>query len=72
MPVCKKCNLPISFKKIASGKWCPTNPDGSDHWDLCSETRFKNNPNKQASKTMAFTWGKDFVESNDDSVPWSV
>jgi putative DNA primase/helicase len=29
--ICRKCGLPISFKKLANGKWCPTNPDGSDH-----------------------------------------
>jgi len=33
--LCKKCGLPLAFKKLASGKLCPVNPDGSDHWDLC-------------------------------------
>lgn len=36
--LCAKCGLPLGFKKLPSGKWCPTNPDGSDHWDLCRET----------------------------------
>jgi uncharacterized protein YifE (UPF0438 family) len=35
---CAKCGLPLGFKRLKSGKWCPTNPDGSDHWDLCRET----------------------------------
>ena len=34
---CGKCGLPLAFKKLDSGKWCPTNPDGSDHWDICRE-----------------------------------
>lgn len=34
---CYKCGLPLAFKKLPSGKWYPTNPDGSDHWDLCRE-----------------------------------
>lgn len=37
--LCNKCNLPITFKKLASGKLCPTNPDGSDHWDDCSKAK---------------------------------
>lgn len=35
MSECRKCGNPIAFKRLASGKLCPTNPDGSDHWDLC-------------------------------------
>ena len=38
MSNCNKCKLPISFKKLSNGKFCPTNPDGSDHWDLCKAT----------------------------------
>ena len=39
---CEKCGLPLGFKQLASGKWCPTNPDGSDHWDLCRLTWLAN------------------------------
>lgn len=39
---CSKCGLELGFKRLPSGKWCPTNPDGSDHWDLCRKTRIKN------------------------------
>lgn len=35
MAFCYKCKQPIAFKKLSSGKFCPTNVDGSDHWDLC-------------------------------------
>lgn len=35
MTECRKCGLPLKFKKLRSGKWSPTNLDGSDHWDLC-------------------------------------
>jgi hypothetical protein len=33
--LCNKCHQPISFKKLASGKFIPTEPDGSEHWDHC-------------------------------------
>lgn len=39
---CRKCGLPVAFKKLASGKFCPTNVDGSDHFDICRLTQFKN------------------------------
>jgi hypothetical protein len=38
---CGKCGSPIAYYKITKGagkgKWCPCNPDGSDHWDDCRE-----------------------------------
>lgn len=39
---CRKCGLPLGFKKLENGRWCPINPDGSDHWDLCRDTQYKN------------------------------
>ena len=41
MSACRKCGLPLAFKRMPNGKLRPTNPDGSDHWDLCSQTRWK-------------------------------
>jgi len=38
MKECRKCGLPLKFEK-RKGKWYPTNPDGSEHWDLCKEIR---------------------------------
>ena len=38
MATCKKCGNPLAFvKKLYKGvlKFCPVNPDGSEHWDLC-------------------------------------
>ena len=32
---CGKCNQKIAFFKMANGKWCPCNPDGTDHFDDC-------------------------------------
>lgn len=40
MSKCKDCGLPLAFQQV-NGKLHPTNPDGSDHWDLCSATRIK-------------------------------
>jgi hypothetical protein len=38
---CKKCGQPLRFiEKSGKGgvmKWWPVNPDGSDHFDKCSE-----------------------------------
>lgn len=39
---CEKCDLPIAFKETPSGAWCPCNPDGSDHFDVCRLTQFVN------------------------------
>ena len=39
LKTCRNCGLPLSFKRLKSGKLCPTNLDGSDHWDLCRETQ---------------------------------
>jgi hypothetical protein len=38
--VCEKCDLPLAFIELASGKWRPCNPDGSDHWDVCRDARY--------------------------------
>ena len=38
MNKCYKCKLPITFIQNDNGKWCPVNPDGTFHWDLCRET----------------------------------
>ena len=38
---CEKCDRKLAFRKTASGKWCPCEPDGSDHWDICRETQVK-------------------------------
>lgn len=40
MAQCRKCGLAIRFeRRCFSGvlKWCPTNPDGSEHWDTCKQ-----------------------------------
>lgn len=41
---CKKCGLELAFRKLPSGRWCPMNPDGTDHWDLCEKTWLANMP----------------------------
>lgn len=38
---CEKCDRPLAFKRLESGKWCPCEFDGSDHWDICRETQVK-------------------------------
>ena len=47
---CSKCGLPLAFKTLPSGKLCPTNPDGSDHWDICRATRLASM--SQAERTV--------------------
>ncbi len=39
---CKKCGLEVRWRRLPSGKFCPENLDGSDHWDICSETAWRN------------------------------
>ena len=38
---CEACGLPLSFKQLPTGKWCPCNSDGSDHWDSCKTIQRK-------------------------------
>lgn len=77
---CKKCGLLLGFKQLPTGKWCPTNPDGTDHWDLCRETWLKN---MSAAERKRITdrdreWGKPFLivgknyrkMPDDGTVPW--
>lgn len=37
---CGQCGLPVIWKRVGAA-WKCENPDGSDHWDLCSKTRFE-------------------------------
>lgn len=39
---CAKCGLELGFKLLPSGKYCPTNADGTDHFDICRLTQFLN------------------------------
>ncbi len=39
MPNCNLCGYPIAFARLANGKLCPTEPDGSSHFDKCSQRR---------------------------------
>ena len=39
MSLCKECGLEVNWTK-SGRKWSCANPDGSDHWDLCSQTKF--------------------------------
>ncbi len=39
--LCEKCERPLAFRLLPSGKWCPCDPDGSDHWDGCKEVQRK-------------------------------
>ena len=41
MSVCRKCGLPLAFKRNARGKLVPTNTDGSDHFDICRKVQFE-------------------------------
>ena len=70
-PCCKKCGLPIAFKKVGD-KWHPTNVDGSDHWDLCNATRREGktfNPDTD-TQSSGFITGANYIETNCDCLPW--
>jgi hypothetical protein len=66
---CKKCGLPIKWSTLPSGKFCPVNPDGSQHFDICNQTR---NAGKVYAP-IASRWirGSKYVETESDgSLPW--
>ena len=70
-PLCKKCGLPIAFKKVGE-KWHPTNVDGSEHWELCSATKRKGKPFNPATdmQSSGVIIGKNFVQTNCNCLPW--
>ena len=42
MSVCKQCGLPVHWFKDAKGVWkCHDEGTTTDHWDLCSKTRWE-------------------------------
>jgi len=36
MTICKTCGSPVTWTK-SGDRWLCLNPDGADHWDLCSQ-----------------------------------
>ena len=69
MAICRKCKQPIKFKKLKSGKWCPTNLDGSDHWDDCREitNRYCTKPKTQDYGTIT---GINYIKyTGDETIP---
>ncbi len=42
--LCRKCGLEVRWRRLPSGKLCPESLDHSDHWDVCSETAWRNAP----------------------------
>lgn len=41
MSRCYQCGGQIAFKVLPSGRKCPTELDGSDHFDICSKRKFE-------------------------------
>ena len=39
MSTCKACGYPVKWTKTDE-RWHCRNPDGTDHWDLCSKLRW--------------------------------
>lgn len=72
--LCCACRNPIAFKLMDSGKWCPTNPDGSDHWDDCSMAKWQASGGIQYETAGVHT-GKNFKKNYDktnNTVPWEA
>lgn len=40
MSTCKECGAPVKWVHVRR-RWQCLNPDGSDHWDRCSQLRFE-------------------------------
>lgn len=74
---CEKCGGPLGFYKLSNGKWCPCNPDGSDHWDDCREFQTKGTYGIKREFRVA-TWGALTIPKgkpnanyyNGDIPPW--
>ena len=65
---CGDCGLELGFKKLTSGKgkgkWCPTNPDGSDHWDTCREEQLKDPVYRKKMERLDKIRGKPVLSFN--------
>jgi hypothetical protein len=74
MATCNKCGSPIKFKLLVTGKWCPTNPDGGEHWDDCKKAQRCGNPNEIQHRGPEFQPGRTGGYSsrvwNSGLVPW--
>lgn len=75
--ICGKCGGPMAYRKLPSGKWCPCNPDGSDHWDDCREAQTKGTYGIKRDFLVhiagAVTIGKGKLKGNKyegDKTPW--
>lgn len=73
--LCKKCGEPIAFVKLASGKLCPTNVDGSEHFDVCREVRNKKLGTTQINEmSSGVIVGSQYVELPplpEGEAPWN-
>lgn len=71
--LCQKCGEPISFKRLDNGKWCPTNPDGTDHFDQCKRVALRKAGKKMLVRElrhMTVPLGRMPVVENTDVPPW--
>lgn len=63
MAKCQKCGAPIIFRRLTEGKGkgklCPFNPDGSEHWDDCSENQHTGKYGAQYKRFKALYRGPD-------------
>ena len=71
-PTCKQCFGLIAFKQLASGKWCPVETDGTDHWDKCRERQEKLGLRANQPKTlnMGTTIGRNYRPVESDEPPF--
>ncbi len=67
---CYKCGGKIAFKKLPNGKWCPTEPDGSDHWDACKQRRNPNAPTISTNNKITNPQKRTKFYSDPDIPPW--
>ena len=58
MSTCRKCGQPLAFKRNENGKMVPTNPDGSDHFDICRQRQFEVVKTKGEPHTRKTALGK--------------
>jgi hypothetical protein len=65
---CRKCGVPIAFKRLPSGKLMPVNPDGSSHWDACKQAQRAGKP--IAAKPAAVTEGRHTQFYTGSVPPW--
>ena len=68
--VCRKCKQGIAFAVLPSGRYCPVNPDGTEHWDACRQAQRAGKPPAAKPPLITESRHKVFYPETAEIPPW--